>query len=86
MKRDGGHHEMQQPVSPKIAILYADRPSGVSSRFFVQTGHETPYLSSGNHLFSLYQVIVRLILDRPNCFGQVKIVLVESKSFWSGSK
>ena len=43
MKRDGGHHEMQQPVSPKIATLYADRPSRVSSRFFVQAGHETKY-------------------------------------------
>ena len=55
MKRDGGHHEMQQPVSPKIATLYADRPSRVSSRFFVQAGHETTYASSGDHHF--FQVL-----------------------------
>ena len=55
MKRDGGHHEMQQPVSPKIATLYADRPSRVSSRYFVQAGHETTYASSGNHHF--FQIV-----------------------------
>ena len=27
----------------------------------------------------------KMILDRPNCFEQVQIVLVGSKSFWSGS-
>ena len=26
----------------------------------------------------------KMILDRPNCFGMVQIVLVESKSFWLG--
>ena len=26
-----------------------------------------------------------MILDCPNCFGRVQIVLVWSKSFWSGS-
>ena len=70
MKRDGGHHEMQQPVSPKIATLYADRPSRVSSRFFVQAGHETKYASSRNHHFFqvVYQVIVRptKIMNRAN--------------------
>jgi hypothetical protein len=25
-----------------------------------------------------------MILDRPNCFGRVQIVLVVSKSFWLG--
>ena len=50
MKRDGGHHEMQQPVSPKIATLYADRPSRVRSRFFVQAGHETTYRISANSI------------------------------------
>ena len=25
-----------------------------------------------------------MILERPNCFGCVQIVLVRSKSFWSG--
>jgi hypothetical protein len=25
-----------------------------------------------------------MILEYPNCFGQVQIVLVESKSFWLG--
>ena len=28
----------------------------------------------------------KIILDRPNCFGWVQIVLVGSKSFWSGPK
>ena len=55
MKRDGGHHEMQQPVSPKIATLYADRPSRVRSRFFVQAGHETIHASSGKHHF--FQIV-----------------------------
>ena len=66
MKRDGGHHEMQQPVSPKIATLYADRPSRVSSRYFVQTGHETTYASSGNHHFFqiVYQVRPTKIMNR----------------------
>ena len=26
-----------------------------------------------------------MILDRPNCFGRVQIVLVEAKSFWLGT-
>ena len=26
----------------------------------------------------------KMILDRPNCFGWIQIVLVGSKSFWSG--
>ena len=30
-------------------------------------------------------ICTKIILDRPNCFGQVKILFVGSKSFWLGS-
>ena len=35
-----------------------------------------------NKALSFYRS--KMILDRPNCFGQIQIVLVGSKSFWSG--
>ena len=34
------------------------------------------------YALSLYRF--KMVLDRPNCFGWIQIVLVGSKSFWSG--
>ena len=44
--------------------------------------YESISKNEGSYALSFYRS--KMILDRPNCFGQVQIDLVMSKSFWSG--
>ena len=50
---------------------------GICFHFFVKTSRE-------QLTYALYFYRSKMILDWPNCFGQVQIVLVRSKSFWLG--
>ena len=44
----------------------------------------TTILLQSRYALSYYRS--KMILDSPNCFGQVQVVLVGSKLFWFGSK
>ena len=36
-------------------------------------------------IYALFFYRSKVILDRPNCFGRIQIILVGSESFWLGS-
>ena len=62
------------------------RSCKISTISFDGGSHSTLYYNIHNSFKALSFYRSKMILDHPNCFGRVRIVLVGSKSFWSGSK